>query len=117
MARGAGTMAGRMAETPRDPSPRPPAPRADDYAPSALPSTGARVLAFVSILLGGLCGGLIGWALVDLQCTGDCGLAAGTAGLVGAVLGAGGVAVVAVLALRAMGEWRTVQHRQEGRPD
>ena len=45
------------------------------------------------------------------------GVASGAAGLVGAVVGAGGVAVVAVLALRAMGEWRTIQHRQQGRPD
>ena len=92
-------------------------PPGDEYAPSALPPTGARVLAFVSILVAGLCGGLIGWSFVDLQCDGDCGVAAGLAGLAGAVLGAGGVAVVAVLALRAMGEWRTVAHRQEGRPD
>jgi hypothetical protein len=45
-----------------------------DYAPSALPSTAARVLAFVSILVGGLCGGLIGWAFVDLQSDGDAGV-------------------------------------------
>ena len=89
----------------------------DDYAPSALPSQGARVLAFVSILMGGLCGGLIGWALVDIQCSGDCGTLAGIAGLIGAVLGAAGVAVVAVLALRAMGEWRTIQHRQPAKPE
>jgi hypothetical protein len=86
-------------------------PPADDYAPSALPSPAARALAFVSILVGGLCGGLIGWAFVDLQCEGDCGVAAGLTGLAGAVIGAGGVAVVAVLALRAMGEWRTIQHK------
>jgi uncharacterized membrane protein YuzA (DUF378 family) len=92
-------------------------PGGDEYAPSALPPTGARILAFVSILVGGLCGGLIGWSFVDLQCDGDCGVAAGLAGLAGAVIGAAGVAVVAVLALRAMGEWRTVAHRQEGRPD
>jgi len=103
-----------MADAPSDPAARP----ADgEYAPSALPSTAARVLAFVSILVGGLCGGLIGWAFVDLQCEGDCGTLAGAAGLFGAVFGAGGVAVVAVLALRAMGEWRTVQHRQPARPD
>jgi hypothetical protein len=89
-----------------------PTPPEDDYAPTALPSTTARVLAFVSILLGGLCGGLIGWSLVDLQCEGDCGAATGGAALLGAVIGAGGVAVVAVLALRAMGEWRVIQHRQ-----
>jgi hypothetical protein len=27
------------------------------------------------------------------------------------------VAVVAVLALRAMGEWRTIQHRQDATPE
>lgn len=98
------------------PRPRPGDPDGPaDYAPSALPSTGARALAFVAILVGGLCGGLIGWALVDLQCTGDCGTQAGLGGLVGAVVGAGGVAVVAVLALRAMGEWRTIQHGQQSR--
>jgi uncharacterized membrane protein YuzA (DUF378 family) len=89
-------------------------PAETDYSPTALPSTGARVLAFVSILVGGLCGGLIGWSLVDLQCEGDCGVAAGLAGLAGAVIGAAGVAVVATLALRAMGEWRTIQHREQG---
>ena len=85
------------------------------YAPSALPSTTARVLAFSSILLGGLCGGLIGWAFVDLT-SDEPGILAGLAGLGGAIVGALGVAVVATLALRAMGEWRTIQHRQEGIP-
>jgi len=85
-----------------DPPPQPPE---SQYAPTALPSTGARVLAFVAILVGGLCGGLIGYAFVDLQCTGDCGALAGAAGLLGAAVGAVGVGVVAVLALRAMGEW------------
>ena len=85
-----------------DPPPQPPE---SQYAPTALPSTGARVLAFVAILVGGLCGGLIGYAFVDLQCTGDCTTLAGAAGLLGAAIGAVGVGVVAVLALRAMGEW------------
>ena len=87
-----------------------------DYSPSALPSTGARVLAFSAILLAGLCGGLIGYAVVDLQCTGDCTVAAGAAGVVGAVLFAVGVGIVAVLALRAMGEWRTIQHGRDDSP-
>jgi hypothetical protein len=92
---------------------RPPATGSPDYAPTSLPSVGARVLAFVAILVGGLCGGLIGYGFTDLQCTDDCtGLASGM-GLLGAVLGAVGVGVVAVLALRAMGEWRTVQHRED----
>jgi hypothetical protein len=97
--------------------PEPGVPRPDDYAPTALPSTLARVLAFAAILAGGLCGGLIGWALVDLQCEGDCAVAMGLAILGGALIGAGGVAVVATLALRAMGEWRTVQHRGTGGAD
>ncbi len=70
----------------------------------------ARVLAFVAILLGGLCGGVIGAPVVDVQCTGDCDQPAAVGGLLGAVTGASGVAVVSVLALRAMGEWRTIEH-------
>lgn len=97
------------------PAPDPSAPGIpeSDYSPSALPSTGARVLAFSAILLAGLCGGLIGYAVVDLQCEGDCTVAAGGVGLVGALLFAVGVGVVAVLALRAMGEWRSGQKRTE----
>lgn len=91
-----------------------PDPQADpSYAPTSLPSRGARALAFVAILVGGLCGGLIGYGFTDLQCEEGCAAAAGGAGLLGAVLGAVGVGVVAILALRAMGEWRTVQHRDE----
>jgi hypothetical protein len=83
---------------------------------SALPSTGARVLAFSSILVAGLCGGLIGDAIVDLQCTGDCGTARGIGALVGALACAGGVAVVAILVLRAMTEWRSIEHRDAQAP-
>ncbi len=96
-----------MADTPTPPP-------SDDYAPTALPSTGARILAFVSILLAGFCGGVIGFAFVELQCEGDCTVAKGLGALVGALIGAIGVAVVATLALRAMGEWRVIQHREEG---
>ena len=85
----------------------------DAYAPTSLPSTGARVLAFVAILVGGASGGLVGYGFADLQCSGDCGVITGLAGLVGAVVGAVGVGVVAVLALRAMGEWRTIRQRDD----
>jgi len=78
-----------------------------EYAPTSLPPTGARVLAFVAILVGGLCGGLIGYGFADLQCVDSCTTLAGGAGLLGAVIGAVGVGVVAILALRAMGEWKT----------
>ncbi|CAN5483010.1 hypothetical protein BH20ACT2_BH20ACT2_03780 [soil metagenome] len=82
-------------------------------APSALPSSGARVAAFVAILVGGACGGLIGYAVADLQCSGDCTTLTGAAGLLGAVVGAAGVAVIAVLVLRAMGEWHTIRQRDD----
>lgn len=75
---------------------------------TALPSTAARVLAFAAVIVAGACGGLIGYAVVDLQCDGDCTLAAGIGALVGAVFAAVGVAVVAVLVLRAMAEWKSV---------
>jgi hypothetical protein len=96
-------------------------PVARPYAPSALPSTTARLLAFLAIVVGGLCGGVIGWSVTDLQCGPErragaeqavdedddgCGTIAGIGAVVGAVIGAGGVAVVAVLVLRAMAEWR-----------
>lgn len=50
---------------------------------------------------------MIGYAFVDIQCTGDCTLWRGLGLLIGAVFAAVGVAIVAVLTLRAMDEWRT----------
>ncbi|MCB0969154.1 MAG: hypothetical protein KDB37_20170 [Ilumatobacter sp.] len=79
---------------------------------SAIPPVAARVIAFVVILLGGLAGGLIGYALVDLQTSGDNTVAKGVGLLVGAIVCAAGLAVVAVLALRAMGEWREINDRE-----
>ncbi len=78
---------------------------------SALPSRLSRTLAFLAVLIGGLCGGLIGYAFTDLQCDGDCTVQAGLGGLAGAVVGAVGVAIVAVLTLRAMDEWETIRRR------
>jgi hypothetical protein len=78
---------------------------------SALPPVGARVLAFLSVLVGGLAGGFIGYAFGDLGGFGD--LATGLLLVAGALLGAGGVAVVAVLTLRALGEWETIRRSGE----
>ena len=75
--------------------------------PTALPDSGARVVAFVTILVAGGCGWLIGNAFAGLQCSGSCTTERGLGGLAGAVMAAAGVAVIAVLVLRAMGEWRT----------
>lgn len=79
---------------------------------SAAPPPVARVLAVAAIVVAGACGGLIGYGIVDLS-GGESGAGAGAAvgALVGAVLAAAGVAVVAVLVLRAMTEWQTVEER------
>ena len=76
---------------------------------SALPSPLARGAAFAAILLAGLAGALIGYSLVELQCDGDCGLPIGIGIFLGAVVAAGGMSIVAVLVLRALGEWRELQ--------
>jgi hypothetical protein len=81
--------------------------------PSALPSVTARALAFAAIIVAGVCGGLIGYAVVRVQCDGDCALANGLGAFGGAVVAAGGVAIIATLVLRAMGEWKSIQ---EGEP-
>jgi hypothetical protein len=70
------------------------------------------MLGFVAILVAGAAGALIGWALVDVQCAGECATATSVGGLVGAVAAAGGTAVVVVLVLRAMGEWRELQDKR-----
>ncbi len=77
---------------------------------SALPSAGARALAFGAILVAGACGALIGYAIVDLET--DNGALAGLGATVGGVVAAAGVAVIAVLVLRAMGEWRAQPERE-----
>ncbi len=78
---------------------------------SALPSPLARILAFVSILVGGVAGALIGYALVDIQAENASDVALGIGLLVGAIVTAGGTAIVAILVLRAIGEWRTINDR------
>jgi hypothetical protein len=78
---------------------------------SALPPRAARVLAFLSVFVGAAAGGLIGHAFADL---GDMGsVATGIVTLIGILVGAGGVAVVAVLTLRALGEWETIRRRED----
>jgi len=80
---------------------------------SALPSPAARLVAFVAVCLAGLAGALIGYSLVSLQCDGECAVPQGIGILVGAVVAAGGMSIVAVLVLRAVGEWRDIQDRQQ----
>ncbi|MFT7646328.1 MAG: hypothetical protein ACI8Y4_001062 [Candidatus Poriferisodalaceae bacterium] len=79
----------------------------DFAAPTALPSTLARALAFSAIIIAGVCGSLVGYAVAELQCDGSCGFGSVFAAIAGAVIAAGGVAIIAVLVLRAMAEWES----------
>ncbi len=83
--------------------------------PDAAPPVWARVTAIVSIVIAGAAGGLIGYSVTDLQCTDGCTTTAALAGVFGAVVCAIGVAVVAVLTLRAMSEWKAIENRDRAR--
>lgn len=76
---------------------------------SAAPPLVARLVAVAAILVAGLCGGLIGFAVMDLQCTDGCTTTAGFVGVASAIVAAGGVAIVSVLTLRAMSEWEATE--------
>jgi len=60
---------------------------------------------------------MIGFSFVDLQCTGDCTTWKGLGLIAGAAFAAIGVAVVAVLTLRAMDEWQTTTEKQRKQLD
>jgi hypothetical protein len=72
----------------------------------------ARALAFSAILLGGAAGAAIGGSFVELQCHGSCDTPIGIGAVAGGAAGAGGTGVVAVLTLRAMGEWRRISEEE-----
>jgi hypothetical protein len=90
-----------MAEGP-EPAAEPPSP--DDLTPPMLPSRGAFLVAFGGVALAGVLGGIIGYGIADVSSQTDLSHIVGA--LIGALIGAGGVGVVAVLVLRAMAEWR-----------
>ena len=79
---------------------------------SALPSVFARAVAYVSIIIAGIAGALIGFTLVDLQCQGNCDVPNSIGLIIGAATGALGMGVVAVLVLRATGEWKELEDRK-----
>lgn len=76
-------------------------------------SRAAVVGAFLAVVMGGMSGAAIGFALVAIDCTGNCGTAKGVGAVLGGLVGAIGVAVVAVLVLRAMAEWRSGRIRRD----
>lgn len=98
----------RAYDGPMSRSPEPQTAGSDARPLSALPSPLARALAFLSILLAGAAGGLIGYVLVDIQYSGNSQVPLGVGLLVGSILSAGGTAIVAVLVLRALGEWHAI---------
>lgn len=84
----------------------PPVVEESEPPPPPVVSRVALVVAFLAVVVGGLSGGAIGYGLVAIDCESGCGTAQSVAGLIGALIGAAGVAVVAVLVLRAQAEWR-----------
>ena len=87
----------------------------DSELSSAAPSARARLLALLAIGVGGMCGGVVGYAVTDLQCADGCPTSAVLIGLISAVVTAAGISVVTVLALRAMSEWQSYQRQQSAR--
>jgi predicted lipid-binding transport protein (Tim44 family) len=84
---------------------------------TAAPPLIARVLAIAAILVAGLSGGLIGFAVTEILCIDGCTTRAGIIGVVTAIAAAIGVAIVAVLALRAMAEWHADETRAQAHRD
>jgi hypothetical protein len=82
---------------------------------TAAPPVLARALALLAIMIAGLCGGLIGFAVTDLQCNDGCTTTAGIVGVVSAAGAAVGVAIVAVLTMRAMAEWKAQELQEQAR--
>jgi len=76
--------------------------------PSALPSVLARALAFSAVIIAGICGGLMGLALGRLQWDKTEQAWIILVSIVGSISASVGVAIVAVLVLRAMAEWSDV---------
>ena len=81
-------------------------------APPQMPSRTAFFLAFASGVVAGLFGGIIGYGLADVGCTGDCQGEKLLGTLLGSTAAAAGVGIVAVLVLRAMSEWRAKGSRR-----
>jgi hypothetical protein len=74
--------------------------------PAGLPSRRAYLLAFASVVVAGVFGAIIGFGLVNVSCDGDCDGEKLLGTLIGSIVAAGGVGIVAVLVLRAMAEWK-----------
>lgn len=87
-------------------------------APPTLPRRTAFLVAWAAIVVAGVLGGIIGYGLADVGAATGANPGSDTAGLVGALVGVivagGGVAIVAVLVLRAQAEWRRTPAAPQG---
>jgi hypothetical protein len=82
-------------------------PNADEGTlPVGLPSRGAYLLAFGSVLFAGVFGAIIGYGLVNVSNEDASASSKLFGSLIGSIVAAGGVGIVAVLVLRAMSEWK-----------
>lgn len=79
---------------------------------SALPSVTARAVAFAVIVLGGLIGGLLTYAVRKVMSGRTSGTSIGMWTVAGSVGTAFGTGILAILALRAMGEWRSLNQAE-----
>lgn len=71
----------------------------------------------IPVVIGGLIGGLIGWSVTTVSCRPDgCVTMAVLVGMGAALVTAGGVLVVAVLAIRSLNEWQEAERRGEEPP-
>jgi ABC-type Co2+ transport system permease subunit len=62
------------------------------------------------VFVGGIAGAIIGYSFATIQCATDqCQLSRGLFLWLGSLAGAVGAAVVAMLTLRALGEWRSLR--------
>ena len=80
---------------------------------SALPSVRARIAAFVAILVGGALGGLLTYGVMKVWTGRTSGTRVGVWTVLGAVGCAFGVGVLVTLVLRAMSEWRSLNHAED----
>ena len=84
----------------------------DEAVPPMLPSRGVYLLAFAAVVVAGLLGAIIGYGIADVGSDSDAAKFVGT--LLGSIIAAGGVGIVAVLVLRAMAEWRRTNKPSDG---
>lgn len=79
---------------------------ADSFDTGPGPGRGAFLLAYAGVFLAGVLGAVIGYGITDLGTHGDSSTSTAVGAIVGAIVAAVGAGFVAVVALRAMAEWR-----------